>query len=232
MRLVNRLIDVSKQMTYQLAILSTALLAGIGLTPPAYAAGGQSWIFKGTCSKGSIAQSDGVQTGAASGTMNTKDYFALMKRAKVEHLTLGSDGFLWTTKPLQCDAAIVWVKANAKGDTLAAFSNGDLAKPLLGFTGVPIDGDGPLFFSDSVYLGDGEPATQLNPNGNGQSCHFYFSDHGTFTQGWEHRLTAIECNVRVKTESGHLIDASVTFDVSQLPDSHSSSNPATAGPPQ
>jgi len=220
----------SIRMIYRAAILSIVLLAGMNFTIPAHAARGQSWVFKGTCSKGDIAQSDGVQTGAASGMMNTKDYFALMKRAKSAHLTLGSDGFLWTIKQLKCDSAIVWVQANAKGDTLVSFSNGDLSKPILGFTGIPIDGNGPLFFSDAVYLGDGKPATLLNPNGNGQSCHFYFSDHGTFTQGWEHRLTAIECNVRVKMQNGYLINASATFDVVQAPISHPSRDPAIDHP--
>ena len=72
--------------------MSTILITGTGFTLPAYAAGQKSWVFKGTCSKGNIAESDGVQTGAASGMMGTKDYFALMQRAKAAHLTVGSDG--------------------------------------------------------------------------------------------------------------------------------------------
>jgi hypothetical protein len=200
-------------MIFRVAVLSTILMAGMGFTIPAHA---EAWTIKGTCSKGNIAESDGVQTGVANG-MSGNDYLALMKRARVAHLTLGSDGFLWATQLVQCDSVIVWVKANSKGDTLVSFSNGDPAKPVLGFTGVPIDGDGPSFFSDSVYLGDGKPAMPLNPNGNGQSCHFYFTDHGTFTQGWQNRLTTIECNVRVKGADGHLVNANVTFDVSQPP---------------
>jgi hypothetical protein len=195
--------------------LSTILIGGMGFAVPSHA---EAWAVKGRCSKGNIAQSDGVPTGAANG-MSGKDYIALMQRARAAHLTLGSDGFLWATKSVQCDSAIVWVKANSKSDTLVSFSNGDEGKPVLGFTGVPIDGDGPLFFPDSVYLGDGKPAMPINPNGNGQSCHFYFTDHGTFTHGWENRLTTIECNARVKGADGHLVSVEVRFDATQTPGS-------------
>ena len=195
-------------MIYRAAVLSIILMAaGMGFTIPAHA---EAWTVKGTCSKANIAESDGVQTGVANGT-GGKDYLALMKRARAAHLMLGSDGFLWATQLIQCDSAIVWVKANSKGDTLVSFSNGDPAKPVLGFAGGPIDGNGPVFFSNSVYLGDGKPATKLNPTGDGQSCHFYFTDHGTFTQGWENRLTTIECNVRVKGADGHLVSVDVKF---------------------
>jgi len=200
-------------MIYRVAVLSTVLMAGMGITIPANA---EAWTVKGKCTKANIAESDGVQTGVAIG-MSGKDYLALMQRARTAHLTLGSDGFLWATHPVQCDSAIVWIKANSKGDTLVSFSNGDQGKPVLGFTGVPIDNDGPLFFSDSVYLGDGKPAMPLNPNGNGQSCHFYFTDHGTFTQGWESRLATIECNVRLKDVNGHLVSVDVRFDTAQMP---------------
>ena len=216
-------------MIYRAAIVSTIFMASLGFATPAYA---EAWTVKGTCSKANIAESDGVQTESANG-MSGKDYLALMQRARAAHLTLGSDGFLWATQPVQCDSAIVWVKANSKGDTLVSFSNGDQGKPVLGFTGLPIDGDGPLFFSDSVYLGDGKPAMPLNPNGNGQSCHFYFTDHGTFTQGWENRLTTIECNVRVKGGDGHLVSVDVRFDSTQTPgpatvDKGSSPSPNTS----
>lgn len=39
-----------------------------------------------------------------------------------------------------------------KGHTVVAFSNGDPSNPILGFAGGRIGGDGPLFFSDTVYL--------------------------------------------------------------------------------
>lgn len=196
-------------------VLSTILIGGMGCAIPAHS---EAWTVKGTCSKGNIAQSDGVQTGAANG-MSGKDYLALMQRARAAHLTLGSDGFLWATQPVRCESAIVWVRANSKGDTLVSFSDGNEGKPVLGFTGVPIAGDGPLFFPDSVYLGDGKPAIPINPNGNGQSCHFYFTDHGTFTLGWENRLTTIECNARVKGADGHLVSVEVRFDATQTPGS-------------
>jgi hypothetical protein len=201
-------------MIYRVAILNTILLATIG-TIAAHAEGNKSSVFKGTCSTGSIAESDGVQTGAASGTMNTKAYFALMKRAKAAHQKLGADGFLWTTEPLHCDAIALVQMDDYKGHTLVRFSNGDPNSPILGFAGGRIDGDGPFFFSDTVYLADGK-AMPLSP-GSGQGCHFYFTDHGTFTQGWESRLTTIECNVRMKRADGHLLTADVKFDVTQLP---------------
>jgi len=204
-------------MIYRMAVLSTVLMASIGFAIPAHA---EAWTLKGTCSKGNIAKSDGVQTGAANG-MRGKDDLALMQRATAAHLTLGSDGFLWATQPVQCDSAIVWVKANSKGDTLVSFSNGDPSKPVLGFAGVPVDDNGSLFFSDSVYLGDGKPAMKLNPNSNVQSCHFYFTDHGTFSQGWENRLSAIECNARATGADGRLISVDVRFDTAQA------SGPAT-----
>src|SRR5580704_4586373 len=81
----------------RVALLRAILLAGVEFTFPAYAPGQKAWSFKGTCSDGNFAESDGVQTGAVSGTMSTKDYLALMKRARESHLTLGSDGLLWST---------------------------------------------------------------------------------------------------------------------------------------
>ena len=59
-------------------VLGTILMAGLGFTIPAYA---EAWTVKGACSKGNIAQSDGVQTGVANG-MSGKDYLALMQRAR------------------------------------------------------------------------------------------------------------------------------------------------------
>ena len=94
-------------MIYRMAVLSTILMASIGFAIPAHA---EAWTLKGTCSKGNITQSDGVQTGVANG-MSGKNYLALMQRARAAHLTVGSDGFLWATQPVQCDSAIVWVKA-------------------------------------------------------------------------------------------------------------------------
>jgi hypothetical protein len=176
---------------------------------PGSAAGQQSWTFKGACGKSTIANSDGLQTGAAGGMMATKDYFALMQWVRANHQALGPDGFLWTTSPLNCDSALVLLNGDSKGYTAVNFSNGDAKTPVLGFAGNLVDGDGPLLFSDAVALED-QKAPPLSPD-SGQGCHFYFTDHGTFTPGWENRLTTIECNLRMKTLDGHLINANVTF---------------------
>jgi hypothetical protein len=215
-------------MVYRAAIWGTALLAAIGLTAPAHAVGEAAQAFRGTCSSGAltshplnygtISESDGIQV-VANG-MSGKDYLEAMKRARASHLTLGADGLLWATQPISCDSVIVWPKANsnAKGETLISFTNGDPNKPVLGFTGVPVDGDGPLFFPDGVYLGDGKPPIEIDSHGNGQTCRFYFTDHGAFTQGWENRLTTIECGVRVKRADGHLVSVDVKFHRAELPE--------------
>jgi hypothetical protein len=161
--------------------------------------------------------------------MSTKDYFSLMKRAKANRLTLGSDGFLWATQPLQCDSVAIVQMEDYAGHTMVTFSNGDPSNPIIGFAGGRISGDGPLFFSETVYLADGK-AMPLTP-GSGQGCHFHFTNNGTFTPSWENRLTAIECDLRVKTETGRLIQASVTFTPSQpLPAPRISRDPVTSKP--
>jgi hypothetical protein len=216
-------------MIYRVAVLSAILLAGMGFTMPAYAAG-HKWVLQGTCSKSSIAESNGVQARPANGEMSTKDYLALMKRVRDAHQSLGADGFVWTEQPLHCDSMAVVQMDDYQGHTMVTFSNGDPKNPILGFAGGRVDGDGPLFFSDTVYLADGK-ALPLNQGGTGQGCHFNFTDHGTFTQGWENRLTTIECDLRVKTDIGHLINANVTFDVSQPPPiPKPSRDPATSKP--
>lgn len=194
-------------MIYRAVILSAVLLSAT----VSYAAGQKAWSFKGTCS-GNISQSDGVPTGAAGGTMSTKDYLALMKRARESHLTLGADGFLWAVRPLGCDAAIVMQVEDRKGHTVVSFSNGDPANPILSFAGDLIDGEGPLFFPDTAYFGSGE-ASHFTPTGSGEGCQFYFADRGGFSDGWQRRLTAIECEARIKAPDGHLTTASVTFSV-------------------
>lgn len=196
-------------MQYRITVLRGFKLATLVLIIPASAAGQQSWTFKGRCGKSTIANSDGVQTGAACGMMATKDYLALMQLARANHQTLGLDGFLWTTSPLNCDSALVLLKSGSKGYSVVSFLNSEAKTPVLGFAGNRIDGDGPLFLSDGVALGD-QKALPLTP-GTGQGCHFYFIDHGTFTPGWENRITTIECNLRMKTPDGHLINANVTF---------------------
>jgi hypothetical protein len=116
-----------------------------------------------------------------------------------------------------------------KGHTMVTFSSGGTNNPILGFAGGLIGGDGPLFLSDTIYLADGK-AMPLNRDGSGHGCHFYFTDHGTFTQGWGSRLTAIECDLRVKTQNGHLISADVTFDAAQTPISRPTRDPASDRP--
>lgn len=217
-------------MIYRVAILGATLLMGMGITIPANAAGNKSRTVQGTCSKGNIAESDGVQARPANGLMSTKDYLALMKRVRDAHQTLGADGFVWTTQPLHCDSVAVVQMDDYEGHTMATFSNGDPKNPILGFAGGRIGGDGPLFISDTVYLADGK-AIPLNRDGSGNGCHFYFTDHGTFTPGWENRLTTIECDFRVKTETGRLIQVSVTFNASQPPTApEQSRDPATSKP--
>ncbi len=212
-------------MAHRAAILSIVLLAAARFTVLAQAAPEQAESYKGKCSSGILTsqplnygvlrESDGVQV--VTNGMNGQDFAAVMKRAKAAHLTLGSDGLLWATQPVQCDSALVWLKANAKGQTLVSFGNGDLGKPALGFAGMPAEGNGPFFFPDLLYLEAGKPAMQPNPNDNGQSCHFYFTDHGTFTQGWENRLSTIECSAKVKRADGHLITVEVRFDTARTP---------------
>lgn len=60
--------------------------------------------------------------------------------------------FLWATQPLHCDSVVLMQMDDYKGHTVVAFSNGDPSNPILGFAGGRIGGDGPLFFSDTVYL--------------------------------------------------------------------------------
>jgi hypothetical protein len=97
------------------------LLACFGLTIPSTAASEKSWTLKGACSKGNIAESDGVQARPSSGMMSTKNYFSLMKRAKANRLTLGSDGFLWATQPLQCDSVAIVQMEDYAGHTMVTF---------------------------------------------------------------------------------------------------------------
>jgi hypothetical protein len=184
-------------------------------------------VLKGTCSKGDLAFSDGVPTGAVNGTMRPKDYQAMLKKQRAEHLTQDGDGFLWSKQPFQCDSASIVLMDDYKGHTMVTF--GDPNKPTIGFAGGRINGDGPWFFSDTIYLADGK-AVPLNSDGSRPSCYFYFTDHGTFTQGWESHLTGIGCELRVKVADGHLISADVRFDVTQTPVVHPSRDPATDHP--
>ena len=80
----------------------------------------------------------------------------------------------------------------------------------------------PYSFRTPFTLGDGKPGMKLTPNGNGQSCHFYFTDHGTFTQGWESCLSAIGSAMRERRGlMVTFISVDVRFDTAQA------SGPAT-----
>jgi hypothetical protein len=227
-------------MIYRVAFLSTILVAAIGLTIPAYAAGNKSLVYKGTCSSGSIAESDGVQTGAASGTMNTKAYLALMKRASAAHLTLCSDGFLWSTQMLNCTSVSIVQMDDYKGHRMVTFSNGNSTPPLLGVAGGLWTGDGTILSATTIYGPDGK-AIPLEPGANAPSCQFYYTNDGykakklpqgldpiTYAQlaakahaeayeSWETRITGIQCSVRVKGSDGHLLTGDVKFDVTPPP---------------
>jgi hypothetical protein len=111
------------------------------------------------------------------------------------------------------------------------FSNGDSTQPVLGFAGGLMGGDGPILFAETIYLTDGK-AMPLNSHVNMPSCHFYFTDHGTFTQGWENRLTTIECNLKVKGADGHLVTGDVRFDVTRptVGETGNVARPAGSGP--
>ena len=131
-------------------------------------------------------------------------------------MTLGADGFLWATQPLPCDHVGIG-QMDDKGRRAVIFLNG-ADNPILGFTGGLVGDGGPILFADTIFLKDGK-AMPLNPGANAPQCHFYFTDHGTFTQGWENRLTTIECNARVKGADGHLVSVDMRFDATQTPGS-------------
>jgi hypothetical protein len=77
-----------------------------------------------------------------------------------------------TTPPQPQVSCSATATTDSAGRTAVTFSNG------LSFTGDRVGGDGPLFFLKA---------------GSNAVCHFYFTDHGTFTLGWESRITVIEC---------------------------------------
>lgn len=70
-------------------------------------------------------------------------------------------------KPVECSSAAIQTSGER---VTVTFSGGQ------SFSGARVGGDGPLFLSPQ-----------------GTACRFYFTDHGTFTEGWESRLVAVEC---------------------------------------
>jgi hypothetical protein len=185
-------------------------------TQPVPAAKPDAWEFKGTCSQGSIAKSDGVPAGVDG--MSGRDFQVLTKRMRAGHLTLGVDGFLWATQPVQCDSALVWINVNSKGHTMVMFQNGGLHNMTLGFLGLPVDRAwDAAFLADGVYLGEGKPGMPISqmPHEDSPLCVVYFTDHGTFTPGWQNRLAGIQCDATAKTATGP-IHASMTFHTNQV----------------
>jgi len=93
-----------------------------------------------------------------------------------------------------------------EGKVSVAISNG------YGFAGDLVGGGAPMFFSSDILLPDGR---EMKPKGNGGGCHFYFTNGGgTFTQGWESRLTTVECDIKVEFE-GQKIFKEFRFDVTK-----------------
>jgi len=144
------------------------------------------WSFKGTCS--------GTQTDIhdMSGIQNTP--------------------------AIKCDSLII---LQIKGHTVVSFSNGDPANPVLIFTGDlnKVTGvERPFFSIDGVNWGDGSPTMHVHasepndPNDmGGRGCYFHFLDQGSFTPGWEKRLTMVECELIIDTPTHRPRRATVTF---------------------
>jgi hypothetical protein len=157
-------------MIYRIIIL----LAALGFTMPAYAAGLQTWQFKGICEESKIAKSDGIQVGPTS-----RETTSGVKSGKY-----WEDGLLWEIKLLSCDTAVVVLKGDTEGYAAAAFLNaGDPAKILFCFAGNAAKNS---FFTNSVSL-EGQKPVSFIPDGT-HGCHFYFTDGGSFTLGWQTRL--------------------------------------------
>jgi hypothetical protein len=176
----------------------TILLAALGFTIPAYAAGLQTWQFKGTCEESKIAKSDGIQVGPTS-----RETTSGVKSGKY-----WEDGLLWEIKPLSCDTAVVVLKGDTEGYAAAAFLNaGKPAKILFGFAGNAAKN--PFFSADSVSL-EGQKPISLIPDGT-HGCHFYFTGGGSFTLGWQTRLDRIKCDSKWSSQDGHLTNIVVTF---------------------
>jgi hypothetical protein len=123
-------------------------------------------------------------------------------------------------QPVICDSVTLNL-THDKGRTslIIAFSNRDTEHPLLGWGAHPkgtfqMKDVGPMLVADTIYLADGK-ALPLNPGSNAPRCHFYFTDHGAFTQGWEKRLTTLECNMNVHFPDGTQVSKHVAFGVTQ-----------------
>jgi hypothetical protein len=128
------------------------------------------------------------------------------------------------TPAIKCDSLIVM---QMKGHTSVSFSNGDLANPVLAFSGdlsevhsgIPQPFDpymGPItsFFAiDSVLWGDGSPVEHIKAADNmtgtdataGRVCLFHF-----IGEGWG-QMDEVECELVVDTQNHRPRRATVTF---------------------
>jgi hypothetical protein len=123
------------------------------------------------------------------------------------------------TPAINCDSVIIM---RVEGKTLVSFSNGDPAKPVLMFAGAlnKVTGvERPFFTIEGVSWGDGNPMMRIpltqgtmGPTDMaGRGCYFHFMDQGSFTAGWETRLTMVECELIVDTQNHRPRRATVTF---------------------
>jgi hypothetical protein len=128
------------------------------------------------------------------------------------------------TPAIKCDALTVFQKGS---ETVASFSNGDPAKPLLAFTGelftvranqLSVDPyQGPIGFAfpiDHVLWGDGTPAASIHPAENmdkmaGRGYYFHF-----IAQGWS-QLSTVECELIVDTPNHRPRHVQVTFRITR-----------------
>lgn len=124
-------------------------------------------------------------------------------------MTVSADGSRWATDELHCTSAVVQAKA---GRTAVAFGNCGPEYPIISFRGALVGGEAPVFLTEVAAL-QGDKAEPIAPV-SGSGCHFFFSDHGGFTPGWQDRLTAIKCDLKLTRETGSFVRASVSFTLS------------------
>jgi hypothetical protein len=126
------------------------------------------------------------------------------------------------TPAIKCDSLTI---LQTKGHTVVSFSDGDLANPVLMFTGdlaenhisQPFDPYigpiGSFFAIDGVLWGDGSPVMHVQAAEHmtgtdamaGRGCYFHFMG-----QGWD-GLTEVECQLIMDTQNHRPRRATVTF---------------------
>jgi hypothetical protein len=161
--------------------------------------------FKGTCN-GSISESDGVLR--AQPNMPGAQFAALMKQARESHRTIGSDGFLWSQRPFNCDSADV-VDVGDKGHTTAVrFSNGFI---LSGGRG---DDPSSTMFSVNAFNSGSGSDVPVDSQGR-PGCMFMFNyavrGPAMFSSGWATNLTFISCTLNFKGDDGRIVSLKVDF---------------------